>query len=92
MTTGAVIDAGDNLGQAGRLTISTALALAGGGVLHADIGGTSAGLTYDQIMTANYPSLDGGVLEFSLINGFTPAADELRHASAIFDKPATAVF
>ncbi len=76
VTTGAFIDAGDNLGQAGLLTISTALALAGGGVLHADIGGTTAGLTYDQIMTANYPSLDGGILEFSLINGFTPAPED----------------
>ena len=76
VTTGAVIDPGDNLGQAGRLTITTALSLAGGGVLHADIGGTTAGLTYDQTVTANYPTLNGGVLEISLINGFTPATSD----------------
>ncbi len=77
VTSGAVIDPGDNLGQGGRLTISTKLVLAGGGVVHADIGGTTAGLTYDQILTANYPTLDGGVLEISLINGFTPGASDI---------------
>ncbi len=51
VTSGAIIDPGDNLGQAGRLTITTALSLAGGGVLHADIGGATAGLTYDQTVT-----------------------------------------
>jgi formylmethanofuran dehydrogenase subunit C len=76
VTTGAVIDPGDDLAQAGRLTITTALTLAGGGVLHADIGGTTAGLTYDQTVTANYPTLAGGVLELSLINGFTPTTDD----------------
>ncbi len=77
VTSGTVIDPGDNLGQAGRLTISTKLVLAGGGVVHADLGGTTAGLTYDQILTANYPTLDGGALEISLINGFTPTTSDI---------------
>ncbi len=76
VTTGAVIDPGDNLGQAGLLTISTKLDLSGGGVLHADLGGTAVGLTYDQTVTANFPTLGGGELELSLINGFTPATDD----------------
>ena len=76
VTTGAVIDPGDDLGQAGLLTISTKLDLSGGGVLHADIGGTTAGLTYDRTVTANFPTLGGGKLELSLINGFTPATDD----------------
>lgn len=75
-TTGAVLDPGNSPGSAGRLTITTKLVLAGGGVLHADIGGTTAGSTYDQVVTANFPSLDGGVLEISLVNHFTPAPSD----------------
>jgi hypothetical protein len=71
-TAGTVLDPGDNPGQAGRLTITAKLVLPGGGVLHADIGGTTAGITYDQVVTENKPSLDGGVLEISLINHFAP--------------------
>jgi hypothetical protein len=73
ITTGAVLDPGNGPGQAGRLTTTTKLVLAGGGVLHADIGGTTAGVTYDQVVAANFPSVDGGVLEISLINHFIPS-------------------
>ena len=31
------------------------------------------GLTTEQVVTANFPSLGGGKKELSLINGFTPA-------------------
>jgi hypothetical protein len=72
ITSGAVLDPGNGPGTAGRLTITDKLILAGGGVLHADIGGTNDGVTYDEVVTENSPSVKGGVLQISLINGFIP--------------------
>ena len=72
----AILDAGDNLGEAGRLTVATALYLNAGGIFHADIGGTTPGLSYDQTLVAGFPQLNGGTLEISLINGFAPATND----------------
>ena len=52
------------------------LTIAGPGALRIEIGGTSAGTQYDQVVTAGTVTL-AGALEGSLINGFTPAVNDI---------------
>ncbi len=57
-------------GTAGKLTISSALTKIG--VVNLDIGGTTAGTTYDQLAVSGAATL-GGTLNVTLINGFNPS-------------------
>ena len=55
--------AGGSLTLAGNLTTT--------GILNLELGGTTAGSTYDQLIVTGSATL-GGTLNVSLINGFTP--------------------
>ncbi len=78
--TGGAIAPGDpavNNG-AGTLNIGGNLAFSGTGGLTVELGGTTAGTDYDQLLvagTADVSSAGGGTLTVSLINGFSPSVD-----------------
>ncbi len=78
--TGGAIAPGDPLvnGGAGTLNIGGNLTYSGAGGLTVELGGTTAGSTYDQLLvagTADVSAASGGTLTVSLINSFNPSVD-----------------
>ena len=61
--------------SAGILTIENSYTQSAGGTLEIEIGGTTLGSQYDRLTIAGSASLDG-ILDVSLINGFTPSAGQ----------------
>jgi hypothetical protein len=66
---GTIAVAGD--GSAGAITITGNLTQTSTGTLNVDLGGTSAGTQYDQLVVTGSATLDGAV-NVSLINGYAP--------------------
>jgi hypothetical protein len=63
---------------AGTLNIGGNLTYSGAGGLTVELGGTTAGSSYDQLLvagTANLSAASGGTLTVSLINGFNPSVN-----------------
>jgi hypothetical protein len=69
---GGTIHAGDS---PGILTINGDYSQSGGTFL-ADLGGSTAGSGYSQLLVNGAASVTGGTLDVSLIGGFTPTTDE----------------
>ncbi len=69
------VDPGTGSGTTGTFTTAGGYQVGTGGTTHIDIGGTTAGSTYDQIVNTTSGSVDltGSNLTVSLVNGFTPA-------------------
>jgi hypothetical protein len=59
----------------GLLTVSGTFAQSSTGILGIELGGTSAGTTYDQIAVSGAATL-GGTLNVDLVNGFAPTVGE----------------
>ena len=66
--TSGIVEAG-GAGSAGVLNVVGDVAMAGGSLLRFNLGGTTGGTLYDQIL-ANASVLLGGGIEFDFINGF----------------------
>ena len=60
----------------GRITINGNYTQGANGVLNMEIGGTTAGTEYDQLVVNGTATL-GGTLNVSLINGFRPAMGDI---------------
>jgi fibronectin-binding autotransporter adhesin len=74
--TGGAVAPGD--GGAGTLNIGTNVTFGGTAGLAVELGGTSPGITYDQLLVggaANVSSAVNGTLTVSLISGFNPSVD-----------------
>lgn len=63
-------------GQAGSVLVEGDFEQDAGAVLSFDIGGTTAGVGYGQIIVQGHAIL-GGTIEINLINGFVPSADPI---------------
>jgi Bacterial Ig-like domain (group 3) len=70
---GQVIPGG--AGDAGLLTINGNYTQAATGSLDVDLGGTTAGIQYDQLAVSGAATL-GGTFDVELINGFQPVLDD----------------
>lgn len=58
---------------AGTLTVNNGFTNNAAGAVNIEIGGTTAGSGYDQLVVSGSPATLGGTLNVSLINGFSPA-------------------
>ena len=67
-----VLSPGDSIAKAGRLTVADTYSQTSTGALDIAIGGTTAGVKYDQLKVSQSASL-GGTLNITLTSGFTPA-------------------
>jgi len=72
---GNLINSSGTVNPAGSLTIQGNYTQAVGGALQIDIGGTTAGSGYDQLIVTGVVSIDG-TLQLGLINGFFPTLGE----------------
>jgi hypothetical protein len=70
----AVVNPGGD-GSAGVLTINGSFTQTSSGVVSIDLGGTTAGTEYDQLIVHGAVSLDG-TLRVQLINGYDPALND----------------
>ena len=75
MNNGGTVSPGGN-GTAGTLTIQGNYSQAAGGSLQVDIGGTTAGAGYDQLVVTGTVFL-AGTLELGIIGGFSPATGDM---------------
>ena len=78
--TGGAIAPGDPSANngVGTLNIGTNLTFSNTAGLSVELGGTTAGSLYDQVLitgTASVASASGGTLTVSLVNGFSPSVD-----------------
>ncbi len=72
---GATIRPGGS-GAAGTLTLTGDYTQIAGGILDVEIGGSTAGTTYDQLVIGGTATL-GGTMTAAFINGFTPTAGDI---------------
>lgn len=72
VTSGAAVTAGDTVNAAGTLTIDGTYTQQNAGSLNIQIGGTTPGSKYSQLVVTNGVSLDG-TLNLKLIKNFLPA-------------------
>ncbi|MBA4105475.1 MAG: hypothetical protein C0485_06925 [Pirellula sp.] len=63
--------------SAGFLTIDGDISINSGGRLNIELGGSQAGLGYDQLNVAGHTALDGALLDLSLINDFLPQVNDV---------------
>jgi fibronectin-binding autotransporter adhesin len=72
------VDPGTGAGTVGTLTTTNGYAVRTNATTHIDIGGTTAGSTYDQIVAVpGGVILTGSNIEVSLVNGFVPAISDV---------------
>jgi hypothetical protein len=71
VTNSGTIDVGGGPGVAGTLTINGSFTQTSTGALNVEVGGTTAGSQFDQLVINGAASL-GGTLNVSLLNGFVP--------------------
>ena len=71
LTNAGTIDVGGGPGTAGTLTINGSFTQTATGALNVEIGGTTAGSQYDQLVINGMANL-GGTLNVTLLNGFVP--------------------
>jgi autotransporter-associated beta strand protein len=87
------INSGGRLGagaSAGELT-TNGVVLKAGAIFEAEIGGTAAGSTYDQLAVSGGVTLGGATLDASLIGGFQPSASGAQSFVIIDNDGADAV-
>ena len=72
VTNSGTIHVGGGPGVAGTLTINGSFTQTSTGVLNVEVGGTTAGSQFDQLIINGSANL-GGTLNVSLLNGFVPA-------------------
>lgn len=73
---GVFLSAGQDAGQTGTLTLVGNMGQIGGSKWHFDIGGTTQGSQYDLVNAPQNLSVNGALLSFSLVNGFTPQSGD----------------